>query len=192
MEGINGGAPHFTFPKDISVGGIRLVSSVSPYHLDNRQILSSSQIPLQTIPPSSSPIERDEKEEKHSEKSGASEQIMVVDQEGGGGHDVKHISTTEAEIERARADLQNRHINVKSIRHAQSLLRGQGGKKQKSRGKSKQASKTKSKQGSKKKKKTNSKKAKPKSKKKTTAKKKKTSKKTKSSKKQTKKKGGKK
>lgn len=131
MEGYNNGTPHFTLSKDINVGGIRLVSSVSPYSLDKHQLLSSTHPPLPVVE-----VDNDDKKEV----------TVVVDQEGaGGGHDVKHISTTEAEIERARTDLQNRHINVKSIRQAQSLLRGQGGKKQKSKAKSKQ-SKAKSKQ----------------------------------------------
>lgn len=177
MEAVVGGTPHFTFPKDVSVGGVRLLSSITPFHVDNRHSLNSLALQSPVLSPI---VEKDEKKEvKNGEKAVSPDSMVVVDQEGGGSHDVKHISTTEAEIERARTDLQNRHINVKTIRRAQSLLRGQGGKKQKSKTKSKQSSKTK--------KKTNTKKSKAKSKKK--APKKKASKqKKKTAKKQTKKK----
>ena len=167
----------------MSVGGIRLLSSITPYHLDRHEPISS--LP-QTPASSSSPPEG-------KADSGRAEDAVGIDQGGAGeGHDVKHISTTEAEIERARSDLQNRHINIKSIRSAQSMLRGQGGRTQrgKSRARSKKGSKgsksKKKKSPSKKKKKTKSSKATKKKTSKSAQKKKKKS----SGKKQSKKKKG--
>lgn len=176
MASFDSGQPHLTLPKDVSVGGIRLLSSIMPYHLEQHEPISL----LSSSPP-----------EGKTDTTRA-EDVVGLDQGGAGeGHDVKHISTTEAEIERARSDLQNRHINIKSIRNAQSLLRGQGGKTHS--GKSKAKSKKGSKAKTTKKKKTKSASTKKKKSAKSKAAKKKTSKsahKKKSGKKQSKKKKG--
>ena len=58
-----------------------------------------------------------------------------------GGGDVRHISTTQAEVERAKSDLENRHISPKSVRESQSLLSGRGGKKKSTGGKTSKAKK---------------------------------------------------
>ena len=171
MASFDSGKPHFALSKDISVGGIRLLSSITPYHFDKAEPVKSPPPPPLNSEPASEGTSADVER--------ANEQPVDFDQRGGGsgeGHNVKHISTTEAEIERARSDLQNRHINIKSIRNAQSLLRGQGGKKQsgKSKGKS-SSSKGKSKKASAKKKSQGKKKAKSKPAKKKTSKKKKKS-----------------
>ena len=180
MASFDGTQPHVALSKDVNVGGIRLLSSITPFHFDNRDP------PVKSLPPT--PLNNMSTNEGTSldvVKRGGSENETDFNQIGAGsgeGGNVKHISTTEAEIERARSDLQNRHINIKSIRNAQSLLRGQGGKKQsgKSKAKSKKGGAKKKSQG--KKKTTKSKPAKKKAGKKT--KKTKSGQKKKSSKKQ--------
>ena len=179
MASFDSSQPHVALSKDVNVGGIRLLSSITPYQFDKRDP------PVKSLPPPPPPLNIVSANEGTSlDAERGVENEVCFDQSGGGsgeGHNVKHISTTEAEIERARSDLQNRHINIKSIRNAQSLLRGQGGKKQsgKSKAKSKKKASPKKKTQGKKKNK-----SKPSKKKKTAKKTKKSTQKKKSSKKQ--------
>lgn len=76
---------------------------------------------------------------------GANGGELVNNQTGeGGASNVQFISTSQSEVERARADLQNKHINPKSVRSVQRLV-GRGKRKtSKPAGKRKQTKQRKS------------------------------------------------
>lgn len=159
MEFEGGLEPYTALSKDLNVGGVRLVPAVVAHSYEARSHVPQ-QHQAQTVVSDS-----------------AEEQI--------GGGDVKHVSTTEAEVERAKNDLANRHINPKTVKNSHSLLSGRGGRKKTTGAKKKTTTK-----GSKKNKKPSSKSKKNKQKKtsKTQQKKKKSTKGGKKSKSATKKK----
>jgi len=106
---------HFALSKDISMGGVRLLSTISPLHYESLPHHQRQQQQQQFSNNFSSVSDADQNylshEDRHDTQSFSTDQVG----EGGTNNGVTMISTTQSEIERAQSDMKNKHINPKSV-----------------------------------------------------------------------------
>jgi len=167
---------YFALSKDINIGGVRLISSVTPKYYNKgivnkgfdstalsnsdsschatytRPPLSPRPMELETtrLDQSNSSLEDDVISTPNDVRSDIDMDVTMQMGEGslkgvmqmgeGSPKGVTFVSTTQSEVDRARADLENKHINAKNIRSVQSLFGLGKGKKSPSTPKSKKSS----------------------------------------------------